>query len=627
MKDILKKILKSREFICIVVFICLAICGGFAYKTILHIGDSDYRVLRNPESIIDLDESAIKVDTEKFEELIKENKIYSVYGNFVDNISEKIYFNQKDDITTIYQTPNYNIETLKDELLSNNIKVYPLIDVIGEQFKLKSNKTLSEYILFVVVTGLIFIVFLFAIRGKFTRKKKSKVGISTISKNGNNNNSIEVPNKKFSDIGGLTQLKEDLKAVVDFLKYPDKYKKAGASLPRGILLIGEPGTGKTLVAKVMASEAGVNFVYANASDFTEMYVGVGPKRVRELFKLAKDNAPSIIFIDEIDTISAKRSHDMNSEDRKTLTALLTEMDGFSEEDNLLVIGATNRIEDIDSAAIRPGRFTDIYTVPVPETLSERLEVIDIYMSNKKFAKDFDKVKFAEEMIGRSPAEIEEVFNEAAIISVRKRLKKIDKYCIEEAIYKRLMKGHKGTNKETNKEDLKLIAYHEAGHTLVAKLGGNSVTKVTIIPSTSGAGGVTFIQPPSRKLYTKEMLEQKIMEFYAGKIGEYLISGKDWSKTTQGCSNDIEQATKYLKQMVDAYGMSDNGMINMNILSQDTHSSSIEYIKKEAKKLQDKTIQLLEDNFNILQQLAKTLLKKDTIYEEEIDKIIFDAKEK
>ena len=431
----------------------------------------------------------------------------------------------------------------------------------------------------------------------------------------------EEKRKTFDDIGGLKPLKEDLRVVVDFLGNPLKYREAGADLPKGLLLVGPPGTGKTLIAQVMASEAGVGFLYANASDFVEKYVGTGASRVRALFRKARKEDPCIVFIDEVDTLCGKRGDEMNAEDRKALTALLTEMDGFDKTDNILVIGATNRMEDIDEAALRPGRFTEIYTVPIPETVEERLEVIDIYMKNKKFAEDFDRRNFAHEMIGRSPAEIQGILNEAAIISVQKGLDYINKECIEVAVYKRLMHGHQTDHNETDPEDLKTIAYHEAGHALIARLTGSKVTKVTIMPSTSGAGGVTFIAPFEKKLHTKTMMENKVMELYGGKVAEYLLHGRDWDQTSQGCANDIERATHILKDMVDAYGMSENGLVNMRVLNRETGENSTRYIVQMSESLKERCVKLMEENIHRLEALAEALLKKDTLYEDEINEVL------
>lgn len=484
----------------------------------------------------------------------------------------------------------------------------------------------------IIISGGLMVVLMMA--AYYTMKNISQrlirpdAGASSIAKSADDEQNRNVPKKTFDDIGGLKPLKRDLQVVVDILRNPDKYRMAGADLPRGILLVGPPGTGKTLIAQVMSNEAHVGFLYANASDFVEKYVGTGAARVRELFRKARQQSPCIVFIDEVDTLCTKRGGEMNAEDRKALTALLTEMDGFSKADNILVIGATNRIEDIDAAALRPGRFTEIYTVPVPETIEERLEVIDIYMKGKTFAKEFQREDFAREMIGRSPAEIKDVLNEAAIISVRSGLPYITNKCIEEAVYKRLMHGHQMDNSETDPRDLRLIAYHEAGHTLVSRLTGGRVSKVTIMPSTSGAGGVTFIDPPDRKLYTRSMMEQKVMEMYGGRAAEYLASGRDWNKTTQGCANDIEQATRILKNMVDAYGMSENGLVNMNVLAgTSTSRDSVRYIVKLSNELRDRTVELLENHYELLAALAEELLKKNTLYESEINEILGMKEEK
>ena len=239
---------------------------------------------------------------------------------------------------------------------------------------------------------------------------------------------------------------------MDFLTDKDKYIEAGAVLPKGVILYGPPGTGKTLLAKAIAGEAGVPFLYASGSDFIEMYVGVGAKRIRELFAKARKQSPCIVFIDEIDAIGGKRSGMDNSEDRKAINALLTEMDGFNELDNVVVIGATNRMEDLDPALLRPGRFSDKFCVPLPENAKERLEVIDIYATNKDFAPDFSMEALAKETVGFSPAQIESLLNEAAIIQVQEDRPYIDKDIIDKAMYKVLLNGHEKRDTERNTEE-------------------------------------------------------------------------------------------------------------------------------------------------------------------------------
>lgn len=564
-----------------------------------------------------------------FKTLLKEDKIETVYAEFEDaEYSNVLFFKVKDD-GNIYMTQNPNNDTFKRELLEtgvnikNKVYVFELTNLHPEVDNSVSMGGLISSLLSFVLTGaMLYYLYLFI-------KKQGGLeegGIGKVDKQDvKQENRSDTEPKTFDEVGGLHALKQDLKTVVDFMKNQQNYVDAGAKLPRGVLLVGPPGTGKTLLARVIAKEAGVNFLYMAGSDFVEMYVGRGAARVRNLFKEARKQAPCIVFIDEIDTLCGKRGGERgeHSEDRKTLTALLAEMDGFKTTENILVIGATNRVDDIDAAALRPGRFTDIYNVPLPETTEERMEIIKIYMRGKKFAEDFDEKSFAREMMGRSPAEIEAVLNEAAIISVKKGLGYINKDCIEEAVYKRIMQGHQKDSKETDPRDLKIIAYHEAGHALIARLTGGEVTKVTIAPSTSGAGGVTFIQPSERKLYTRKMMRNKVMELYGGRIAEYLLADKDWDLTTSGASNDIEQATKWLKNMVDSFGMSDNGMVNMDLLSRETTEKSSEYIVSLSKELMDRTITLMEENRDLLETLATSLLEHETIYEEEVNEIMGD----
>ena len=567
-----------------------------------------------------LERICTEVDYEMLSSYIENDAIDKVFAEFNDeSYSSTLFFTLKDDeAATLYVANNPNYEGFKKELLDAGILVYSKADVFNyaNTGKIRPSVINAADVASTAVNlgSLVLMVgFLVYFSGKMNSFNEEA---------GANAKDDGTFSKTFDDIGGLNQLKKDLRSVVDFIHDPDKYTRAGATLPSGILLVGPPGTGKTLIAKVMANEAQVDFLYANASDFVEKYVGTGAARVREIFRKARKMAPCIVFIDEIDALCGSRGSGMHSEDRKTLTALLTEMDGFSTNEGVMVIGATNRIEDMDEAALRPGRFSDIYTVPVPETVKERLEVIDIYMKNKKFAEDFDRVVFAKEMREYSPADIEAVLNEAAIISVVERKPAIDKKCIEDAVFKKVMHGHAKDNAETDKRDLKLIAYHEAGHTVMAKLHGKHVDKVTILPSTSGAGGVTFIEPSDRALYTKEMMEEEVMELYGGRVGEYLTSGEDWDKTTLGCSNDIQKATKILKDMVDAYGMSDNGLVNMNVICSETNDRSIEYILDIADKLKNRTVADMKAHVDMLNAIAMSLLENETLYEEDIDKLLY-----
>lgn len=555
---------------------------------------------------------------------VNEGKINTVYIEFVEEEYAKEFFVIIDE--TLYSVSNPNNESFKRELLETGVNVEDKVKVfeaVGATPRKASDYSwLSSIILYIIIFGGMFMLLDNVQKGN----SLGSLNNDTIYKQGDTpeKEKTNVKPKTFNDVGGLKELKKDLLCVVDFLKNSEKYKAVDAKLPKGCLLVGPPGTGKTLLAKVVANEAGVPFLYMNGSDFVEMYVGRGAARVRELFKEARKQSPCIVFIDEIDSLCGKRGRENgeHSEDRKTLTALLAEMDGFKDSTGIMVFGATNRVDDLDPAVLRPGRFTEIYNVPVPETNEERMEVINIYAKNKKFDETVDLKSFSREMIGRSPAEIEAVLNEAAIISVQKGLKFINKDCLEMAFYKRVMRGHMKDNKETHPRDLKTIAYHEAGHTLIGKLLGQEITKVTIIPSTSGAGGVTFIQPGDEKLYSKKKLEERVMGLYGGRVAEFLLFDENWEEVTTGASNDIEQATRLLHAMVDLYGMSDNGFVNMQMLKGHTTSEkSVDYVVAWAKEIQEKTVKLMKENRSDLDKLAEALLEHETLYEKEIDEIL------
>lgn len=425
---------------------------------------------------------------------------------------------------------------------------------------------------------------------------------------------------KFSDVAGLEEVKEDLMTVVDFLKNPDEYKEAGAEIPKGVLLYGPPGTGKTLLAKAVAGEAGVKFKAVSGSDFDEKYVGVGASKMRKLFDDAKNNAPCIIFIDEIDSMGGRRHSKQNSYDRQTLNTLLSEMDGFDGSGGVVVIAATNRIEDLDPALTRPGRFDNHFAVSLPATAKERKIIINLYAGNKKFADDVDMESFAKETMGSSPATIKTVLNEAAIIATRKNKGIITREILDEAWMKQLMEGHLKKNGE--KDNVELVAWHEAGHALAGLLMGQDLTKASIIPSTSGAGGATFITPRKLGLFTVKELREQVVMLYSGRNAEAVLAEKNGENLgiTTGASNDIEKATGIIKKMITEYGMNENfGLLNLEELE-----IKPDVIAREAvslsKELSSESYKLMMDNAGTLKKIAEALIEKDTLTGEEIRKI-------
>lgn len=426
--------------------------------------------------------------------------------------------------------------------------------------------------------------------------------------------------KNFNDVAGLKQVKQDMVLLVDFLKNPAKYHEAGAKMPKGVIFYGPPGTGKTLLARAIAGEANVPFYSVSGSDFVEMFVGLGAKRVRELFESARKSAPCIVFIDELDAIGGKRDAiSNNSEQRQTINALLAEMDGFSGSENILVIAATNRIEDLDAALVRPGRFDKHIAVPLPETSEERMEIIKLYTKDKKFSEDVSFDDLAKETIGFSPADIQALLNEAALLSVQKEKKFIDRECLDEAVFRKLLKGHAKEDSNRNQEEIKLVAWHEAGHAVLGKLAGMDVSKVTIIPSTSGAGGVNIIIPKKMGLYTIEELKAQIRMAYAGRCAEYLLSGNKEQVTT-GASSDIKRATELIYAMIAQYGMTEEyGMLNLTDLRVD-NGKILDKAVNLAKELEAETLALLKEYCDMHQAIVDVLIERETISGDELTEI-------
>lgn len=524
---------------------------------------------------------------------VEAGEIEEVVINFS---AERFIFHDKNG--EIYETDNPKDDNFKKYLLENDIKV-SVISVPGRMVALE--------ILFVFLRFGFLIFFLMLVLNKsgmklFERKETLVV---------------DVPKITFDNIAGNTETKKDMEFLVKFLKNPKKYYEMGAKLPKGIVLYGPPGTGKTLTAKAIAGEAGVPFFSVSGSDFVEMYVGLGAKRVRELFEDARKKAPCIVFIDEIDAIGTHRgAYGGNSEKDQTINALLAELDGFSQRESIVVIAATNRIEDLDPALIRPGRFDKHIAVNLPD-YEDRLEILKIYAKDKKLADDVDLEELAKLTIGFSGAGLEALMNEAAIIAVNKEADKIRKEDIDDAYFKMVVKGHKKENRNTNKKEIELIAYHEAGHALCAKLlTDNSVPKVTIIPSTSGYGGVTFNIPNKMGLLTKKEILNNIKVLYAGRAAEYILRGNEEEITT-GAVQDIKQATDYIKRYFSEFGMSEKfGMLGIN----DEKLVTEEAIKL-SKKLYGETLTFLTKNKDKLEKIAEELIIKETLSEEDLDKII------
>lgn len=444
---------------------------------------------------------------------------------------------------------------------------------------------------------------------------------ATGKKEENTEEVLQIKKVTFDDIQGIDELKPDLHRLVACLKTPEKYQELGARMTKGLILYGPPGTGKTLIAKALAGEAGVPFFSVCGSDFMEKYVGVGASRIRDLYKKARKQSPCIIFIDEIDAIGGGRGEANSSEKDQTINALLAELDGFKSSDNVLTICATNRLDILDPALMRAGRFDLKLAVGLPDK-EGRENILKLHSKNKKISDVVNIKSIAQQTVGFSGAELEGLLNESALIAADSGKECIDNDDIENAFFKIVMEGNKKRRKEIDSETY-LIAYHEAGHALVTKLlTTTSVPTVTIIGSTSGAGGVTFMAPDKERLLSKKDLRNEIKISYAGRAAEELFLGNSDDITT-GASQDIKSATNIIKSYISSYGMGDKGLIDIKQLT--TQYDIVEEATELSNTLYRETLEVLNKNFDKLKNLAEALVEKETLYEEDINRIIGNEK--
>ncbi len=440
---------------------------------------------------------------------------------------------------------------------------------------------------------------------------------------------------KFTDVAGEDEAKENLTEIVEYLHDPDKYKEIGASMPKGILLVGPPGTGKTMLAKAVAGEANVPFFSMSGSEFVEMFVGMGASKVRDLFRQAKEKAPCIVFIDEIDAIGKKRDGQVggNDEREQTLNQLLTEMDGFEGNNGVIILAATNRPESLDPALLRPGRFDRRVPVELPD-LKGREEILKVHVRKIKVADNVDFNKIARMASGASGAELANIVNEAALRAVRDGRKFATQADLEESI-EVVIAGYQKKNAILTDKEKRIVAYHEIGHALVAAKQTNSapVQKITIVPRTSGALGYTMQveEEGNHYLMTKEEMENKIATLTGGRAAEEIAFGS----VTTGASNDIEQATKLARGMITRYGMSkDFDMVAMETVtnqylggdssltcSMETQTAIDREVVELVKKQHEKAGQILLENRAKLDELSQYLYEKETITGEEFMKIL------
>ena len=484
-------------------------------------------------------------------------------------------------------------------------------------------------------------VVLFIALGQFMSKKlmDRAGGPNSLMFNGGNSNArVYVQSSdgiKFDDVEGVDEAEESLQEIVDYLHNPDKYREIGASMPKGVLLVGPPGTGKTMLAKAVAGEANVPFFSISGSEFVEMFVGMGASKVRDLFKQAKEKAPCIVFIDEIDAIGQKRNTGTmggNDEREQTLNQLLTEMDGFEGNSGVIILAATNRPESLDPALTRPGRFDRRVPVELPD-LQGREAILRVHAKKIKIADDVDFKQIARMASGASGAELANMINEAALRAVRNHRTVVTEADLEESI-EVVIAGYQKKNAVLSDHEKQVVSYHEIGHALVAALQTHSapVQKITIIPRTSGALGYTMqVDTADKNLMTKEEIENKIATLTGGRAAEEVVFGS----ITTGASNDIEQATKLARAMLTRYGMSKEfGMVALETVtnqylggdvslacSPETQTKIDQLVVEQVEKAHQKALDILQNDRAKLDDLAKYLHEKETITGEEFMRIL------
>ena len=571
---------------------------------------------------------------------IKEKQIKDVdYGTFISMTEKKeikkvelqqqdntILFTGKDG-KTIYKTAMVNDPDLTKRLYEADVSFY------GEEIDQ------SSPILVTILSWVLPILFFVALGEYMSRKLMKRAGGKNAMSFGMGKSSAKIYVKssegiRFRDVAGEDEAKENLSEIVEYLHNPARYKEIGASMPKGILLVGPPGTGKTMLAKAVAGEANVPFFSMSGSEFVEMFVGMGASKVRDLFQQAKEKAPCIVFIDEIDAIGKKRDGQIggNDEREQTLNQLLTEMDGFEDNTGVIILAATNRPESLDPALLRPGRFDRRVPVELPD-LKGREDILKVHAKKIKVGDNVDYNKVARMASGASGAELANIVNEAALRAVRDNRKFVTQEDLEESI-EVVIAGYQKKNAILTDKEKRIVAYHEIGHALVAAKQTNSapVQKITIVPRTSGALGYTMqVEEGNHYLMTKEEILNKIATLTGGRAAEEIVFGS----VTTGASNDIEQATKLARAMITRYGMTrDFDMVAMEVqtnqylggdssltCSTETQTKIDEKVVEVVRSEHEKAAGILMENREKLDDLARYLYEKETITGEEFMNIL------
>ena len=570
--------------------------------------------------------------------LLKEEVTEVDYGTFMSMTEDKnigqvqvedqqIVFTDKDE-KNVYQTNAMDDPQLTERLYESGAKFSKDVDAS------------TSPLLSLLITGILPMLIFIGLGQYMAKKLRDQMGGKDslmFGGMGKSNAKIYVQSTKgirFDDVAGEDEAKESLAEIVDYLHNPQKYTDVGASMPKGVLLVGPPGTGKTMLAKAVAGEANVPFFSMSGSEFVEMFVGMGASKVRDLFKQAKEKAPCIVFIDEIDAIGNKRDNQLSSNDEReqTLNQLLTEMDGFEGNNGVIILAATNRPESLDPALTRPGRFDRRVPVELPD-LAGREAILKVHAKKIKTADDVDFHTIARMASGASGAELANMINEAALRAVRNNRTVVTEADLEESI-EVVIAGYQKKNAVLSDKEKKTVAYHEIGHALVAAMQTHSapVQKITIIPRTSGALGYTMqVETGDKYLMTKDELANKICTYTGGRAAEEVV----FNEITTGASNDIEQATKLARAMITRYGMSDEfdmvalETVNNQYLGGDTSLACSAQTQQEIDKMvvqlvktqHEKAIGILRSNRKALDALAKYLYEKETITGEEFMEVL------
>lgn len=577
------------------------------------------KFLKNKYMLISLFVSIVSISLMVIFNIYYKNNDYVNYSKFQNDIVSKkiskVYLTTSPNITVklkngaTYTTDNPRNSTFKETLLNAGIEV-------SEQAPVSAIDVIPTVCLALSILTIIAILIK---SSKLTSKKIFAVDALDTDE-------VKNVGVDFQSVAGNEEAKESVKDVIDFLKNPEKYYSYGARMPKGIILYGEPGTGKTLLAKAVAGEANVPFYAMSGSDFVQIYVGVGASRIRQLFKKARLHGRAVIFIDEIDAIGKKRDGGKSggSEERdQTLNALLTEMSGFNEKQGIVIIAATNRLDILDSALLRPGRFDRHIEVTLPD-ISARKKILNLHMENKP-VNNIDLDGLARKTSYFSGAKLENLVNEAAILACKENSDYIENVHFEKA-FSIVIAGHEKINRDyISNNDKKITAYHEVGHAIASLklLPKEKVSKVTIIPSTKGAGGYTLSIPEDKMYQNKDYIIKRIMVLLGGRAAEEIIFGSN--NITTGAYNDLKQSTNMVTNMITKYGMGTSlGLLNIDELYDLNYSPShsvIDECKTTVENLYEDTKKLLLENKELLETFTSTLLENETMYESDIQKLL------